>query len=69
MYPNIIKKLIINLTPNARICGWFGAQRNICPTAAPCYILISSMPMDSREFSSISLINSDQDPRSTRLEE
>lgn len=54
---------------NAALSGKFGAQRNTCPTDAPCYILISSVLIDSREFSSISLINSDQAPRSTRLDE
>ena len=25
------------MLPNAALCGKFGAQRKICPTAAPCY--------------------------------
>lgn len=38
--PAIPKFLSLNLLPrsthNAALCGKFGAQRKICPTAAPC---------------------------------
>src|SRR5690606_41788756 len=33
-----------SLMHNAALCGKFGAQRKICPTAAPCYALTSPLP-------------------------
>jgi hypothetical protein len=27
------------ITANARICGWFGAQRKTSPTTCACYVI------------------------------
>lgn len=41
--------LILILLSNAALCGKFGAQQKICPTAAPCYISIVCSQISIRE--------------------
>ncbi len=38
-----------HLSHNARICGWFGAQRKTSPTTCVCYALLEQIILKNSE--------------------